>query len=176
MCRWGVSCAAFAVLPQGSEDVGGDDFVTARAVAGGCAVACDGEFEGLCGGLFLGALNLGAELWRRERPQCGDALVGVKGDIDAGGTVFVAGVLGEFLPGNGVEAVVEAVEVLGVDLSAIVAIEEPRGVPPNAIRFDTGGIVIVGVAHRFLAHDVVLSGGHGVKGCNAHSLFLGTPE
>ena len=105
----GVAGAAFAVLPQGGEDVGGDDFPAIDAVAGGCAVASDGEFDGFAGGVFLGALNLGAELWRRECPQCGHALVGVKGDVEAGGAVFAARVAREFLPGNRVEAVVEAV-------------------------------------------------------------------
>ena len=132
----GVPGAAFAVLPQGAEDVGGDDFVTARTVAGVRAIACDGEAQGLSGGVFLGALELGAERGWSNSPQCGDAFVRVKNNIDAGETVFAAGGAGEFLPGNRVEAVVEAVEVFGVDLSAIAEMEEPGGVPPNAVWLD----------------------------------------
>ena len=102
-------------------------------------------------GIVVGLLDLTAQLGIGDGPQGRHALVGREGHVEAWRALPAAGVPGE--PARAVrrEAVIEAVEVAGIRLAAVLQAEQAVGVEPHPVWFLARRVVLVGMAERALA-------------------------
>ena len=80
-----------------------------------------------------------------DRPQGGDTLVGTEGQVETRGAPLASRVLCELASGVRCEAVIQPVEVAAVDLAAVGKTEQALRIEPDAIRFFTRCVVLVGM-------------------------------
>ena len=106
-------------------------------------------------GIVMRPLDLRTQLGIGDRPQGRDALVGAEGQVETGGAPLAARVLCELASGVRCEAVVQPVEVAAVDLAVVGKAEQALRVEPDAVGFLTRCVVLIGMAERALALQVI---------------------
>ena len=90
-----------------------------------------------------------------DSPQGRDALVRAEGHVETRRTALAAGVLCELASGVRCEAVIQPVEVAAVDLAAVGKAEQALRIEPDAIRFFSRRVVLVGMTKGALALQVI---------------------
>ena len=138
----GIVGAGRPMLKHRGHDVGGKNLDLAVLVtnSGVAAEFPDGVFERGADRVVVGPFDLAAKLVGRHCPEGGDGLVGVEGKIVGRTAVRTSGVACELLAGDRMISVVEFVEVRRVEGASVLGLtvlapEESRGIPPDAIRF-----------------------------------------
>ena len=119
--------------------------------------------------VVMGLLDPFTEIGRRDRPEGGDRLVGVEEEVVARAALRAPGVPRQLLPGGGMEAVVEKVEVGGIHGPAVphpgpALPEQAGGVPPHPVGLLAREIVFLDRPVGGLGVDVVVRAGGGCDG------------
>ena len=148
---------AGAVLEHRHGDVGGEHpdpplLVPDPRIG---AVAEHGLFQRHPGGIVVRLLDLATQRRIGDGPERGHALVGREGHVQARRALRAARVPGELGGAVRREAVIEPVEVAAVDLAAVIETEQTPGVEPHPVRLLARRVVLVGMAERALALQVV---------------------
>ena len=102
-------------------------------------------------------LDLRTQLGIGDRPQSRDALIGAEGHVQTGRSPLAARVASEFTPGVRCEAVIQPVEVAAIDLAAVRKSEQAIRIEPDAIRFFSRCVVLIGMTKGALALQVIRS-------------------
>ena len=105
--------------------------------------------------IVMRPLDLRTQLGIGDRPQGRDTLVGAEGHVETRGTALAARILCELSSGVRREAVIQPVEVAAVDLAAIGKSEQALRIEPDAVRFFSRRVVLVGMTEGALALQVV---------------------
>ena len=105
--------------------------------------------------IVMRPLDLRTQIGIGNGPQGGDALVRAEGHVETGRTPLAACIAREFTPAVRGEALIQPVEVAAIDLAAVRKSEQPLRVEPHPVRFLTRRVVLVGMAERALALQVV---------------------
>ena len=159
-----VVVAAGAVLEHGHRDVGRQHLDLPFAVADSRppAMAEHRLLQRHTGRIVMRLLYPVSQLRIGDGPQSGHALVGGEGHVETGRAPLAAGVPGQLARAVGRKTVIEAVELPAVDLAAVFQAEQPLRVEPHPVRLLAGRVVLVRMAERALALQVV--GGRGRLG------------
>ena len=119
------------------------------------AVAEHRLFQRQAGGVVVGFLDPEPKRGIGDGPERGHALVGRECHVHARRALGAACVSGEPAGAVRCEAVVEPLEVAAVDLAAVLKAEQALGVEPHPVRLLSCRVVLVGMAERALALQVV---------------------
>ena len=105
--------------------------------------------------IVMRPLDLRTQFRIGDGPQGRDALVGAEGHVETRGAPLAARVLCELASGVRCEAVIQPVEVAAVDLAAVGKTEQALRIEPDAIRFFTRCVVLIGMTKGALALQVI---------------------
>ena len=148
---------AGAMLEHRRRDIGGQHLDLAVPVTdtGIGAMAQHCFLQRYPSRIVMRPLDLRTQLGIGDGPQGRDALVRAEGHVETGRTALAAGIPRELASAVRGEAVIQPVEVAAVDLAAVGKTEQALGIEPHSVRLLTRRVVLIGMAERALALQVV---------------------
>ena len=108
-------------------------------------MAHHGFFQRYASRIVMRPLYLRTQFRIGDSPQGRDALVGAEGHVETRGAPLAARILCELASGVRCEAVIQPVEVAAIDLAAVGKAEQALRIEPDAIRFFSRCVVLIGM-------------------------------
>ena len=153
----GVVVPAGAMLKHRGRDIGRQHFDLAVPVTdtGIGAMPQHRFLQRYASRIVMRPVDLRTQLGIGDGPQGRDALVRAEGHVETRRTALAAGIAREFATAVRSEAVIQPVEVAAVDLAAVDKTKQAVGVEPHSVRLFSRRVILVGMAERALALQVV---------------------